>query len=531
MKRDLGSMGESTFNLWCADAGLIANKSGNDKAGWDYIVEFPFKINSYVSADMQDSPLECKVQVKATQGSKKSISIKLSCLRRLVKSYLPAFIVIIIFGRNGSLKTAYLIHIDRKIIALTLKKIREFELVKDDTNFHRHKTSVRYDDNHRLKILNGECLKSTIEKHINPNFQRYMLDKQQFSGTVGFEDKSSTINITIRGRDNIESLLDCAVGIKKSIRNVDMQVFPKRFGIKNRNPEIDIRSGTLLLDTSNSYSKGYVQFNTGTSRENPSFEAKLFLSPFNSILPQNNQRLRIESEFFEIDSYFNKSEGEFLIKIDDSKKYPVQELRSFASFLNIITETDIFTLTLQFKGFPDICWGFQRNKLREDIQIFTNNVKYVLQLTDYFELPKSILTSVVDIYRYIYYVENLYSLVFNKVGRICVSFSTFCKEKLDINKKTTILFSYFSPLGENIVGCIFSAEGMPEINSEGKYFVASERINIEKTIVMETRLSIDTALLNRMFCEVEKRFDSNTQYVRIVDNEQATHHRINEQKQ
>jgi hypothetical protein len=39
--RDLGTMGESTFSLWCSQAGLIPNGSKIDRTGWDFYVEFP----------------------------------------------------------------------------------------------------------------------------------------------------------------------------------------------------------------------------------------------------------------------------------------------------------------------------------------------------------------------------------------------------------------------------------------------------------------------------------------------------------
>ncbi len=39
--RDVGGMGENTFEAWCNSVGLAANRSQIDKTGWDYLVEFP----------------------------------------------------------------------------------------------------------------------------------------------------------------------------------------------------------------------------------------------------------------------------------------------------------------------------------------------------------------------------------------------------------------------------------------------------------------------------------------------------------
>ena len=40
--RDLGQLGESVFQKWAAEMGLIVNYSKIDKAGWDFLVEFPY---------------------------------------------------------------------------------------------------------------------------------------------------------------------------------------------------------------------------------------------------------------------------------------------------------------------------------------------------------------------------------------------------------------------------------------------------------------------------------------------------------
>ena len=62
--RDVGMMGESTFESWCHSAGLIPNRSQVDRTGWDYFVEFPETASSGQPADLEPAPIECRVQVK-----------------------------------------------------------------------------------------------------------------------------------------------------------------------------------------------------------------------------------------------------------------------------------------------------------------------------------------------------------------------------------------------------------------------------------------------------------------------------------
>ena len=66
--RDVGSMGERCFGIWCSSVGITANKSDIDRTGWDFIVEFPWEKSEKIPKDMLLAPIECKVQVKSTDN-------------------------------------------------------------------------------------------------------------------------------------------------------------------------------------------------------------------------------------------------------------------------------------------------------------------------------------------------------------------------------------------------------------------------------------------------------------------------------
>ena len=46
--RDVGELGESTLKLWASQANIVANKATQDKAGWDFLLEFPLRQGSLV---------------------------------------------------------------------------------------------------------------------------------------------------------------------------------------------------------------------------------------------------------------------------------------------------------------------------------------------------------------------------------------------------------------------------------------------------------------------------------------------------
>jgi len=124
----LGKLGEKTFDAWCTSVELVANKSNEDEMGWDFYVEFPFKKSGSTPMDMQPTPIECKIQVKATRKHDKKIDIEVSNLFRLIRTLMPVFICIFEFDEKDQVISAYLIHIWEDIIGKTLKRVRELDV-------------------------------------------------------------------------------------------------------------------------------------------------------------------------------------------------------------------------------------------------------------------------------------------------------------------------------------------------------------------------------------------------------------------
>lgn len=123
---DLGRLGEYTFGLWCSQVGLIPNGSKIDKTGWDYLVELPETYRDK-NEPIHSSPIECRVQVKATNHSKKKLSINLKNLWRMSTINMPAYYVFIEFDGKKEAQAAYLVHVDHVFITNVIKRLHEIE--------------------------------------------------------------------------------------------------------------------------------------------------------------------------------------------------------------------------------------------------------------------------------------------------------------------------------------------------------------------------------------------------------------------
>jgi hypothetical protein len=122
----LGVKGEQRFAELCADAGLICNKSGRDRAEWDFIVEFPFPppaIGTFL--DRRPQPPECRSQVKTVWSGAKYVKLRLSSAERLAKLILPACIFVLTVKQDLCFEAIYCIHILDDILSGILRKVRE----------------------------------------------------------------------------------------------------------------------------------------------------------------------------------------------------------------------------------------------------------------------------------------------------------------------------------------------------------------------------------------------------------------------
>ena len=124
---DLGAVGEAHFERLCATAGLVANKSGRDKMGWDYVVERAPDEPGPALDKRRPFPL-CRVQVKTVwQRDGGRVALKLSAAERLAKPEDPAFVVAF-EAEDGAddvkIVSASLIHVAGDDLSRVLERLR-----------------------------------------------------------------------------------------------------------------------------------------------------------------------------------------------------------------------------------------------------------------------------------------------------------------------------------------------------------------------------------------------------------------------
>ncbi|MDN4627199.1 hypothetical protein [Erwinia sp. PsM31] len=130
--RKVGNMGRGDFDRLCSASGLIYNSSSeDDSGGWDAIVEFPLIGGIALLNSLNEQPIQCLVQIKATDGTKKNVQVKLSNMKRFCDTPLPCFFFFARYNGNINIESAYLVHINRDNMFQVLKRIRQNDVEKN----------------------------------------------------------------------------------------------------------------------------------------------------------------------------------------------------------------------------------------------------------------------------------------------------------------------------------------------------------------------------------------------------------------
>lgn len=329
-ERDLGSLGETEFKRLCISAGLTVHKSEMDKTGWDFLIEFPWKQDNQVPQDMLLAPIECKVQVKSTDKQRKKEYITLSNLNRLVKEQMPAFFCFIEFDGDERAQAVYLVHIGAEIIERTLRRIRELENSSDGDSLNKKKLPISYGTTSRLNSITGKAFRDEIEKYVPEGIEKYINSKNSLLETIGFEEGSYQVTITIAGDNPISDLVDLSLGIRKEINMVHSIGYHKRFGILSRTPNLDREGGIISLKVKPI--EVMLKFKKDKFSLGVFFSANLYNSPFNKFISENHSKFRVRAKFFE-----------FIIEPGRSINFSIQtygedcSLKDWKDFLKVLT--------------------------------------------------------------------------------------------------------------------------------------------------------------------------------------------------
>lgn len=332
----MGGMGEHEFGSWCSSVGITANKSQVDRTGWDYLLEFPLPHDNDSPIDMMAPPLECKVQVKATDRRSRSVAISVSNLHRLIMAPTPAFICLIEFDERDQAHAAYMIHIDRSITERTLKRIRELEAKGAVEERNNCIISIKCKQHDRMSAPSGKCLVEAITRHVSMGLEEYTKAKVEMRRTVGFEEGAAKLTLFISGNDAIDNMVALWLGLRSEIAVEGVTIHQHRFGITLPTPSAQSGKGVLTFIDIKPSTRGTITFREHNLSPGISFPIELYFPPLGNVLPPEHVKIRIRHWCFNL--VFSPATETMSFKFDLSSEHAsnLKELHDILGLLVLI---------------------------------------------------------------------------------------------------------------------------------------------------------------------------------------------------
>lgn len=526
--RDLGTMGESQFLNWCAEAGLVANKSNVDRNGWDFIVEFPLELN-FTGTNIHKAPHECRVQVKATDQRSRKIQIGLANLKRLATAPTPSFFVFIEYDGQATPQRAFVVHLDQGLIHKILKSVHEKKSAQPNVeiNLNRYKTTIKYDEKNLIEVSSGNGLKEKLFQYIGADFDEYVAQKIQFLKKVGYEKDSGEVSFTIMGHEDARNFVDISLGSKAKVQVHNIRGFVSRFGLKDSVPFINEETATLEIPDTKPVDTGFLKFKDQPLSNPITFEAKLFGSPIVNFLPKSEQKYRIDCGIFEVHIYPYKNSANIIFHLDQTDSYEVNQLKKLFKLIELINTTDKIMVLTELATLPKVEQHILSSKnLNVSYENELKTLNCINQLLSYFDITDSLSLSFRQLNHLIQHTCILKKIIFceKEVSNILkVSFNAKVDEagpNTSHDQKVACLV----PLGTKIGGFMLTIWIVgfgyleEEQSTEERYSVKFENYNLEKTMFAKTEDFPEIEVLKQEIKPIVDKYDNNGEYkLFIVD--------------
>ncbi|WP_394244587.1 hypothetical protein [Halopseudomonas laoshanensis] len=343
---DLGGMGESFFRLVAKDAGLVANSSSDDKAGWDFELEeaSPLAINY----SDQSRPVY-RVQVKATMSNKLSVGMSFSSLLSLIQYGGPAFVVLIQFGEDLIPRALHIAHIDEKRTIEILRDLRSKEILNKDIKLNKSKFILRFDATSSLTASGAE-LSKYLKGSINRNYLAYLDCKMKWLRDIEEDSKTLRVNMRFESAEGIRAMVDSMLGYETSLNTASI-TFKAPLGI----PDLDLihpteYSPTTLKPVLDKLPRASVRLRTSPYGPIYEFTAAIYSVPM--IFPNEFAAVRIHTALFDIVYRLQDQTVEFKISdlVDKDLEATASETRAFVEYIVNVSETKTTILEIAVEG-------------------------------------------------------------------------------------------------------------------------------------------------------------------------------------
>lgn len=490
-ERDVGAMGEAAFESMCAAVGLIANKAFRDRSGWDFLVEYPIQHTDSVTVDEREYPVECRVQVKSTDSKPGKRAIKLSNLERFAKAPMPAFVLFLEFEGNENPVNGYLVHIDEKLVARVLKKLREIDTTEARTSIHKVSLSITYNESHKLPFVNGLKLKECIDTYVSAGMYLYTKEKLELIKNVGYETSKGSITFSFLEDDGLHAVVDNMLGYSDTVAIDRVNMIPERFGIPSSRQNNEVFNGKFNFNLKSSIS-GRIEISPKQFGQPLILKCEVFTSPLFGPGMEAFEVIRLKSDLIDWRISVKNGEARFSVSLDGNRSiYDWNRSMSFVSAL--VGNGEYSEVRLICDGHPELTLPRPKDaEIRNQFGELGINARAALLLANEFGFDAEstlcdleILEGNSGLIEFLVYIArpgSITNITLKFVSGVDSDLAITTLESRRSQPICVLLYQYVDFISLR-VGAIFTAKGLVSEN-EGVYAVNDADIDVHSKVVI-----------------------------------------------
>ena len=247
---DIGQIGQKLVCMLASSVGATPNESGNDRMGWDVLLQFDVADDGSGPLDQALPQRTCWLQVKTTTARRRSWAIKLTNWRRMVQDPSPWFVVVVHLDPSNQPSSVHIVHIDEKWSTMALKELRRASK-KGAAAANKIKPAISWSEADLLSEISGSALLSKINASVGADYEHYVRDKAHRNRSLGYDGPRHSIRLSVRKADDafMSDMADLAVGLRRVMPgNWRATAHDLRFGIPHAIKAFDRASGDMEIE-------------------------------------------------------------------------------------------------------------------------------------------------------------------------------------------------------------------------------------------------------------------------------------------
>lgn len=510
LMRNLGRLGESTFQSWCAKDGISYNASVIDETGWDFYLEMPASIGGK-TPEIHDTAIECKVQVKATDRRTGKLGIKLSNLKKLATAPMPAFFMFMEFDGKSYPVRAFLVHMDATLITQVLTRVYREEQLNKSFNHHAKSMTIKYSKFNEIAITEGTFLRDAIERHVG-EMHKYVQTKQAHLKSTGFEDGAVKVNFSADGAESLQDLIDVSIGVKKSVNVRNFRGFNTRFGLKNSIPLFE--HPTVLLEMPDLKASAVGHIKVYDEEQRPlKLACKFYASPFSNPSSVDTLRFRVAGDSFEMVTSPHKGTATISFNVT-KERLPLRKMRDGLRFMRLIFSSSA-PVNLEFipEGRPNFSLNLNAEAFEFEHADRLQAIDRALQILSHVDCHDEIGISLAEVSRQMPHINIMWQLLV-KSEPVTMNFS-FEATALDVTRPTACIFKFVSRIGQFSIWALVISLGKHIFEKEGKNHLLSDKTVVERFYVFSPGESMDPDILEAHTRMADEKYSKDYQVVEL----------------